>query len=98
MKKLFCLTAAVLSCLFVAAQGTRLERSTPELMGMSSQRLSGIDNIIEEAIKDTLMPGAVVCVVRKDKVVFLKAYGNKAIYPKKEFSTLHPAASAWEQP
>ena len=87
MKKLFCLTAAVLSCLFVAAQGTRLERSTPELMGMSSQRLSGIDNIIEEAIKDTLMPGAVVCVVRKDKVVFLKAYGNKAIYPKKEKMT-----------
>jgi CubicO group peptidase (beta-lactamase class C family) len=54
---------------------------------MSSQRLSGIDNIIEEAIKDTLMPGAVVCVVRKDKVVFLKAYGNKAIYPKKEKMT-----------
>ena len=87
MKKLFCLTVAVLSCLIVAAQGTRLEKSTPEMMGMSSQRLSGIDNIIEQAIKDTLMPGAVVCVVRKDKVVFLKAYGNKAIYPKKEKMT-----------
>ena len=87
MKKIICLTAALLSCLAVMAQGTRLEKSSPEMMGMSSERLSQIDNVIEEAIKDTLIPGAVVCVVRKDKVVFLKAYGNKAIYPKTEKMT-----------
>ena len=87
MKKLFCLTVALLSCLAVMAQGTRLEKSTPEMMGMSSEKLSQIDDVIDQAIKDTLIPGAVVCVVRKDKVVFLKAYGNKAIYPKKEKMT-----------
>ncbi|MBP5518282.1 MAG: serine hydrolase [Bacteroidales bacterium] len=87
MKKIILLTAALLSGLAVMAQGTRLEKSTPEMMGMSSEKLSQIDNVIEEAIKDTLIPGAVVCVVRKDKVVFLKAYGNKAIYPKKEKMT-----------
>ena len=87
MKKFFCLTAALLTGIFVMAQGTRLSKATPEQMGMSSERLSKIDDVINKAIKDTIVPGAVVCVVREDKVVFLKAYGNKAVYPKVEKMT-----------
>jgi len=87
MKKIFCLTAALFLAVAMMAQGTRLQRATPEEMGMSSERLSKVDDVINQAIKDTLMPGAVVCVVRDNKIVFLKAYGNKAIYPKKEKMT-----------
>ncbi len=89
MKKLFCFATALLSGIMVMAQGTRLQTATPEQMGMSSERLSKIDAVVEKAIKDTVMPGAVVCVVRGDKIVFLKAYGNKAIYPKKEKMTVN---------
>ena len=89
MKKLFCFATALLSGIMVMAQGTRLQTATPEQMGMSSERLTKIDAVVEKAIKDTVMPGAVVCVVRGDKVVFLKAYGNKAIYPKKEKMTVN---------
>ena len=89
MKKLFCLATALLSGIMVMAQGTRLQTATPEQMGMSSERLTKIDAVVEKAIKDTIMPGAVVCVVRGDKIVFLKAYGNKAIYPKKEKMTVN---------
>ncbi|MBQ6311640.1 MAG: serine hydrolase [Bacteroidales bacterium] len=87
MKKLFCLGAALILSISMMAQGTRLQKATPEEMGMSSERLAFVDDVINQAIKDTLMPGAVVCVVRQDKVVYLKAYGNKAIYPKKEKMT-----------
>lgn len=87
MKKLFCLASALILCAAVWAQGTRLQKATPEEMGMSSEKLALVDDVINQAITDTLIPGAVVCVVRQDKVVYLKAYGNKAIYPKKEKMT-----------
>ena len=87
MRKYVCLIAVLLVNLCVFAQGTKLQRATPEEMKMSSEKLSLIDNVVNQAIKDTIIPGAVVCVVRKDKVVFLKAYGHKAIYPKKEKMT-----------
>lgn len=87
MKKLFCLGAALVVSIAMMAQGTRLQKASPEEMGMSSEKLSLVDDVVNQAIKDTLIPGAVVCVVRQDKVVYLKAYGNKAIYPKKEKMT-----------
>ena len=43
--------------------------------------------LIEKAIADSLIPGAVLCVVDKGEVVYLEAYGNRAIVPAAEKMT-----------
>lgn len=51
---------------------------------MDPVRLSRVDNIIEESITKGEVPGAVLAVVRDGKMVYLKSYGNKSVYPKVE--------------
>ena len=48
---------------------------------MNGQRLELIDSVINDAIGQKLMPGAVVSVVRDDRVVYLKAFGNRQVVP-----------------
>jgi uncharacterized protein YbbC (DUF1343 family)/CubicO group peptidase (beta-lactamase class C family) len=50
------------------------------------ERLSAIDNVIEQAITDAKTPGAVFRLER-DGVVYQKAYGERAIVPKRETMT-----------
>lgn len=40
--------------------------------------------LIEQAITDSLIPGAVLCVVDESEIVYLKAYGQRAIVPEVE--------------
>lgn len=54
----------------------RLGFTTPENVGLSSEKLSKIDTIVQKAISQKMTPGAQVLVARKGKVVFQKAYGN----------------------
>jgi len=49
--------------------------SHPEQVGMSSERLARIDDMLEQAIKDNEIPGAVALIARNGSVVFHKAYG-----------------------
>ncbi|NTU94926.1 MAG: serine hydrolase [Bacteroidales bacterium] len=65
----------------VAAIAQPLLKVTPEQAGMDSKRLSNVDRIIGESIKKGEIPGAVIAVVRDGKMVYLKAYGNKSVYP-----------------
>jgi CubicO group peptidase (beta-lactamase class C family) len=51
---------------------------------MDKERLSKVDEIIEKSIEKGEIPGAVLAVVRGDKMVYLKSYGNKSVYPKVE--------------
>lgn len=44
-------------------------------------RMSLADSVINSAISSGEIPGAVLCVVNGDKVVYLKAYGNKSVVP-----------------
>lgn len=71
---------AVASCVGGVHQGT-LAKVSPESVGMSSAKLSQIDDVVESSIADGSIPGAVVSVVKGDKIVFLKAYGNKSVVP-----------------
>ena len=87
MKRVIILsTAAAIAVLALAgcagrpAPGT-LAKATPESMGMNSQKLSQVDGIVESFVKDGSIPGAVLSVVRDDKIVYLKAYGNKQVVP-----------------
>lgn len=53
----------------------RLSYTLPESQGMDSRELSKIDEVMEKAIAKKAMPGGVVLVAHKGKVVFEKAYG-----------------------
>ena len=43
--------------------------------------------LIEQAIADSLIPGAVLCVVDEGEIVHLEAYGHRAIVPEHEQMT-----------
>src|SRR5215213_9432439 len=59
----------------------------PESVAVSSARLADMDAVIAEAIADKKLPGAVVLVGRKGRVVWQKAYGERAIEPAREAMT-----------
>ena len=63
-----------------AAPG-KLGRISPEKAGMNPEKLVRVDSVINKAIGEHLIPGAVLSVVRGDKIVYLKAYGNKSVVP-----------------
>lgn len=52
-----------------------LEEASPESQGMSSERLARIDNMLNEAVSDGTIPGAVALVARNGKIVYHKAFG-----------------------
>lgn len=60
---------------------------TPGSVGMDAAHLAYADSAILKAIKDQEIPGAVLAVVRYNKMAYLKAYGNKQIYPTTEVMT-----------
>ena len=69
---LFCLQTAF---------GQSLQRVAPEQVGMNSRKLMYADEAIETAIANREIPGAVLAVMRSGKMAYLKAYGNKRVYP-----------------
>ena len=79
MKKLILFAFSLLFYMGTSAQ--TLDVVAPEVVGLSGTRLANADRIIEQAIKDQTIPGAVLCVERHGKIGYLKAYGNKRVYP-----------------
>jgi uncharacterized protein YbbC (DUF1343 family)/CubicO group peptidase (beta-lactamase class C family) len=55
---------------------------------MDQARLDEIPPIVEQAIAEKKLPGAVVIVGRGDRVVYQKAIGQRAVEPSKEAMTL----------
>jgi uncharacterized protein YbbC (DUF1343 family)/CubicO group peptidase (beta-lactamase class C family) len=51
-------------------------------------RLGAVDSIIQTAIADGNIPGAVLVVGHDGRVIYRKAYGNRALEPKREAMTL----------
>jgi CubicO group peptidase (beta-lactamase class C family)/lysophospholipase L1-like esterase len=66
-----------------------LQRVAPELVGMDSHQLLFADQAIQKAIADKQIPGAVLAVVRHGKMAYIKAYGNRRIYPTTEPMTVN---------
>ena len=60
----------------------------PAGSGMDLARLDGIPPLIEQAIADKKLPGAVVLIGRGDRIVYQKAIGNRAVTPAAEPMTL----------
>ena len=49
--------------------------------GVDIKHLSRVDSVIGRAIEEKTIPGAVIAVVRDDRIVYEKAYGNKSVVP-----------------
>lgn len=92
MKRSKALFGIVLVGIFMATttrlKGTPLPMTSPEKVGMSSERLAKVDTVINENIANKETPGAVLLVARKGKVVYKKAYGNRMVEPRIEKMTL----------
>lgn len=80
MKKIFTLLLAAL-CLTAGAQtksvkkSPPLSESSPEKAGLSKERLARIDAMLQEAVAEGDVPGAVALVARNGKIVYHKAFG-----------------------
>ena len=80
--------------LALQANAQSLQRVAPEQVGMDSRHLLYADEAIETAIANKDIPGAVLAVVRNGKMAYLKAYGNKCVYPNTEPMTVN-TISIW---
>ncbi len=79
---------------FANAQG--LPVALPQTVGMNAAKLNQIDALVEKDIADKKLPGAVVIVGHKGKIVYRKAFGNRALVPtveKMTIDTIFDAAS-----
>lgn len=74
---LLALLLAGMSC-----QKTRLPSGQASESGMSQDQLNRIDVILKEAIQRGEIPGAVVVVGRKGKVVYRRAFGSSQVVPQ----------------
>ncbi len=80
MKKfLFVTLSLILAGCASAPQG--LKTASPAACGMDPARLALADSAINSCIANRDFPGAVLAVVRGDKIVYMKAYGNKQVVP-----------------
>ncbi|HXG67532.1 MAG TPA: exo-beta-N-acetylmuramidase NamZ domain-containing protein [Blastocatellia bacterium] len=74
--------------LFAQRAPQRLAEVAPEAVGMAGERLARLDGAVKAAIDAGETPGAVVLVGRKGRVVYRKAFGNRALQPQREPMTL----------
>src|SRR5215475_1689562 len=66
----------------------QLPQTKPELVSVSSKQLALIEPVIDEAINQRKLPGAVVLVGRKGKIVWTKPYGSRVVDPVREPMTM----------
>lgn len=59
-----------------SAYGIELQYTTPETVGLSSERLSHLDRVMKEYIDEKKIPGAVVLIARHNKIAYLKSFGK----------------------
>ena len=79
--------AIITACLLVASCGTvtqqyssrdavqEIPRATPEEVGMSSEGMNKIGELAQQYIDDGRVPGVVVGISRRNKVIYLEAHG-----------------------
>nr|HQU93211.1 serine hydrolase domain-containing protein [Pyrinomonadaceae bacterium] len=87
----FILFAALLHCIFalsISATAQGLPLATPASVGMNAAKLDQIEALVNADIADKKLPGAVVIVGRKGKIVYRKAFGNRALVPTVEKMTV----------
>src|SRR5687767_12539952 len=74
----------------------QLPHSKPESVSVSASHLAAMDSVITDEISKGRLPGAVVTVGRKGRLVWQKVYGSRAVEPSREpmtTDTIFDAAS-----
>ena len=70
-------TAGALAAAWVAvAVAQPLPKASAESVGMSTERLSRLTAVLQQEVADKRLPGAVVMVARKGKLVYSQAFGG----------------------
>src|SRR6476659_7825361 len=80
------LGAKILLVVVVVAQSAlgQLPLAKPDTVSVSSARLAQMDAVINGAIAQHQLPGAVVLVARKGRIIWDKSYGARAVKPARE--------------
>jgi uncharacterized protein YbbC (DUF1343 family)/CubicO group peptidase (beta-lactamase class C family) len=60
----------------------------PDQTSFDLRRLDAIDTLVQEAIGEKKLPGAVIVIGRGDRVLYQKAFGNRSLVPSVEPMTL----------
>jgi uncharacterized protein YbbC (DUF1343 family) len=81
------INAVLILLLFAPTALAQLPVARPESVSVSTQRLAQMDAVIAEEIANKHLPGAVVLVGRKGRVVWRKSYGARALEPAREEMT-----------
>ncbi len=79
--------AVALVLLLARPLAAQLPNQSRALSGISLERLAQMDSIIAESIKNKELPGAVVLVGHRGRIVWRKAYGARAVEPQREAMT-----------
>jgi uncharacterized protein YbbC (DUF1343 family)/CubicO group peptidase (beta-lactamase class C family) len=79
--------AAAIILLFAQALAAQVRTHPASANGISSERLGLIDRVIEDSIQKKELPGAVVLVGHRGRIVWRKAYGSRAVEPQREAMT-----------
>ncbi|MGQ0543285.1 MAG: hypothetical protein ACT4O9_15790, partial [Blastocatellia bacterium] len=72
----------------VNSSGQGLPVAAPESVGMNAAKLNQIEGLVNADIADKKLPGAVVIVGHKGKIVYRKAFGNRSLVPTVEKMTV----------
>ncbi len=80
-----CVFAGTL-CLVTQSQGLPL--ASPQSVGMNAAKLEQIEQLVNADIAEKKLPGAVVIVGHKGKIVYRKAFGNRSLVPTVEKMTV----------
>jgi uncharacterized protein YbbC (DUF1343 family)/CubicO group peptidase (beta-lactamase class C family) len=81
-------TCSLFSYAESAAAGLSPAVPIPSSASATTVRLGAVDSIIQQAIADGNIPGAVLLVGHNGAVIYRKAYGNRALEPRREPMTL----------
>ena len=72
-----CTVAAAISIAWVGAAGAQpLPKAAPESVGLYAERLGRLTSVLQKEVADKRLPGAVVMVARKGKLVYSQAFGS----------------------
>ncbi len=78
----------ILLLMLVQPALAQLPLTRPESVSVSTSRLAQIDDAIAQEISNKRLPGAVVLVARKGRIVWRKGYGARAVEPSREPMTI----------
>lgn len=71
------------------SENIQLEHISPSVYGIDSTVLAMCDSAIMDAIHHKNAPGGVLCIVKEDKIIYEKAYGDKQVVPSKQMMTVN---------